>query len=60
MSTRKKLNEVASDVDDASTIVDELQAEPDVDGEFSEKLGELKKTLEDATETLDEIHDEDK
>ena len=36
---------------------EELQAEPDRDS--SEKLDELKKTLEDASETLDELHDED-
>ena len=56
MSSRK-LEELASDVDDAATVVEELQFEPDVDA--SEKLGELKKTLEDASETLDELHDED-
>jgi hypothetical protein len=56
MSSRK-LEELASNVDDAGTVVDELQAEPDVDA--SEKLGELKKTLDDASDTLDELHDED-
>lgn len=55
MSSRK-LNELASDVDDAATIVEELEAEPDVDA--SEKLDELKTTLEDASDVLDEIHDE--
>jgi hypothetical protein len=35
MSSRK-LDELASDVDDAATVVDELEAEPDVDA--SEKL----------------------
>ena len=53
----RKLEELASDVDDAATVVDELQAEPE--GDASEKLGELKKTLEDASDTLDELHDED-
>ena len=51
-----KLNELASDVDDAATVVEELQAEPDVDA--SEKLDELKTTLEDASDVLDELHDE--
>ena len=55
MSSRK-LNELASDVDDAATIVEELEAEPDVDA--SEKLDELKTTLEDASDVLDELHDE--
>jgi hypothetical protein len=49
MSSRK-LNELASDVDDAAMVVEELQAEPDVDA--SEKLDELKRTLEDASDAL--------
>jgi hypothetical protein len=53
---RSKLNELASDVDDAATVVEELQTEPDVDA--SEKLDELKATLEDASDVLDELHDE--
>jgi hypothetical protein len=56
MSSRK-LDELASDVDDAAEVVEELQDEPEVDA--SEKLGELKKTLEDASDMLDELHDED-
>lgn len=56
MSSRK-LKELASDVDDAATVVEELQAEPNVDS--SEKLGELQRTLEDASDTLDELHDKD-
>ena len=56
MSSRK-LEELASDVDDAAEVVEELQAEPEVDA--SERLDELKKTLEDASDTLDELHDED-
>ena len=55
MSSRK-LEELATDVDDAATVVDELQAEPDVDS--SEKLSELKETLEEASDTLDELHGE--
>lgn len=55
MSSRK-LNELATDIDDAATVVEELQAEPDVDA--SEKLDELKTTLEDASDVLDELHDE--
>ena len=57
MSSRK-LNEIASDVDDASEVVEELQAEPDVDTD--EKLGEIKKTLEDASNMLDELSEEEK
>ena len=55
MSSRK-LEELATDVDDAAEVVEELQAEPDVDA--SEKLDELKRTLEEASDTLDELHDE--
>jgi len=55
MSTRK-LEELATDVDDAADVVEELQAEPDVDA--SEKLDELMKALEEASDTLDELHDE--
>jgi hypothetical protein len=58
MSSRK-LNELASDVDDAAMVVEELQAEPDSDA--SEKLDELKRTLEDASDAVDELQDaEDK
>ena len=56
MSSRK-LNELASEVDDAAMVVEELQAEPDVDA--SEKLDELKSTLEDASDALDELQDEE-
>jgi hypothetical protein len=56
MSSRK-LDELATDVDDASTIVEELQGAPDVDA--SEKLGELQRTLEDASDTLDDLDNED-
>jgi len=55
MSSRK-LDELASDVDDAAMVVEELQAEPDVDP--SERLRELKKTLEDASDAVDALHDE--
>ena len=55
MSTRK-LEELATDVDDAAEVVEELQAEPEVDA--AERLDELRKTLEEASDTLDELHDE--
>ena len=55
MSSRK-LDELASDEDDAADDVEELQAEPDVDA--SERLDELMKALEEASDTLDELHDE--
>ena len=56
MSSRK-LDELATDVDDASMIVEELQHEPDVDAH--EKLDELHKTLEDASNTIDELENKD-
>ena len=56
MMSSRKLNELATDIDDAATVVEELQAEPDVDA--SEKLDELKTTLDDASAVLDELHDE--
>ena len=57
MSSRK-INKIACDVDDASTVVEELPAEPKVDTD--EKLGELKKTLEDASKRLDQLSEEEK
>ena len=56
MSSRK-LNELASDVDDASITVEELQDEPD--GDTREKLDELHKTLEAASNTIDELESKD-
>jgi hypothetical protein len=56
MSSRK-LAELATDVDDASRTVEELQHEPDVDAH--EKLDELHKTLEDASDTIDELESKD-
>jgi hypothetical protein len=55
MSSRK-LDELATDVDDAAEVVEELQAEPE--GDVSEKLSELKETLDDASDALDELNDE--
>ena len=52
MSSRK-LAELATDVDDASLTVEELQHEPDVDAD--EKLNELHKALYDASNTIDEL-----
>jgi ATP-dependent helicase/DNAse subunit B len=57
MSSRK-LDELATDVDDASLTVEELQDRPDDDAR--EKLEELHKTLEDASNTIDELEDEDR
>jgi hypothetical protein len=56
MSSRK-LDEVSTDLNDASIVVEELQDDPETDA--PEKLEELHKTLEDASDTMDEIQDKD-
>jgi hypothetical protein len=55
--TSRKLDEIASDIDDASRVVEELQVDPDTDGD--EKLAELHKTLEHATDTIEEIDEKE-
>jgi hypothetical protein len=55
MSSRK-LDELAGDIDDAKTTVDELQDDPDTDRD--EKLDELQKTLEDASDKVDQVEGE--
>jgi hypothetical protein len=64
MSSRKldkkssrKLDEVSADVDDASAIVEELEDDRKTD--VPEKLEELHKTLEDVSDTMDEIQNKD-
>ena len=54
MSVRK-LDALATDVDDATTTVEELQGDLGVDAH--EKLDELHKTLEDASDTIDELEE---
>jgi ElaB/YqjD/DUF883 family membrane-anchored ribosome-binding protein len=54
MSSRK-LGELATDIDDASDTVEELQHAPAADA--TEKLDELRKTLEDASDTIDDLVD---
>jgi len=49
----RRFDELASDIDDAFTVVEELQADPGGDGD--ERLDELHKTLEHATDMIDEI-----
>jgi len=55
MSSRK-LDELASDIDDAKTTVDELQNDPDTHRD--EKLDELHNTLEHASDKIDEVEGE--
>ena len=56
MSSRK-LGELATDIDNASDTVEELQHAPA--GDAHEKLDELRKTLEDASDTIDDLVDVD-
>lgn len=56
MSSRK-LDELATDIDDARTTVDELQADPDTDRD--EKLDDLQKTLEHASDATDDLDNKD-
>ena len=53
----RKLDEVATEIDDASATVEELQDDPDADTD--EKLGDLHETLEKASDTLDELESEE-
>ena len=57
MSSRK-LGELATDIDDASDTVEELQHAPAPDA--PEKLAEVHKTLEEASDAIDDLVDEDK
>ena len=49
------IDELAADIDDASTAVEELQVDHDAD----ETLDDLHKTLEHASDMIDEIGDKD-
>ena len=51
-----KIDEVSADIDDAATVVEELQIEPDAD---TERLDELEDTLKDASDAIDEISEEE-
>jgi hypothetical protein len=53
----RKLDEVATEIDDASDTVEELQDNPDADTD--EKLDDIHETLEKASDTLDELESED-
>ena len=55
--TSRQFNELASNIDDASTVVEELQIDPGAD--TGEKLDELHDMLEYASDTIDEIGDKE-
>ena len=50
-----KLDELATDIDDASVAVEELQG--DLETDPKEKLTDIRKTLEHASDIIDEIGD---
>jgi hypothetical protein len=56
MSSRK-LDELATDIDDAKTVANELQDDPETDRD--EKLDELDKTLEHAADAVDDLEKKD-
>lgn len=53
----RKIDELASDLDDASTTVEELQNDPTIDAD--EQLDELHETLENASDTIDDLENND-
>lgn len=55
--TSRKFDELATDIDDASTVVEELQVDSNDDA--GEKLDELHDALEQASDTIDEIGEEE-
>lgn len=57
--TSRNINEAATDIDDASITVDELRAQPNLDVETTDKLDELRETLEHASDKLDEVGEGD-
>ena len=55
--TSDDFDELASDIDDASMVAEELQEDHDADA--GEKLDELHERLEHASDMIDEIADKD-
>ena len=56
MTVRKrKIDEVANDIDEASTAVEEMQINPEHDADTASKLDELHDALEHASDALDDI-----
>jgi hypothetical protein len=56
--TSRNIAEAAADIDDATTTIEELQAEPDVDA--PDKLKEVRESLDHASDVLDgEVEDDD-
>ena len=53
-----KIDEIAGELDDATTSVDELQDEPPA-GVDSDTLSKMKDALEDATDAADELENQE-
>ena len=58
--TSDKLDELAVGIDDAATVVEELQVDPNAGAEASEKLDELQNTLKNVSDAIDEISEEER
>ena len=56
MSSRK-LDQLATDIDEASITVEELQSDPDTD--IDEKLDDLHTILEKASDAIDDFENDD-
>jgi outer membrane murein-binding lipoprotein Lpp len=57
--TPRKIDEIATDIDDASTTIDELQADADPGTDTAAKLDEIHAALEHASDALDDIDNRD-
>jgi hypothetical protein len=53
--TSRKLDELAVDIDDAADVVDEIEADAETGTDAGEKLKELRNTLKNASDAIDEI-----
>ena len=53
--TSHKLDELAVDIDDAADVVDEIEADAETGAATGEKLKELRDTLKNASNAIDEI-----
>ena len=55
--TSRKVDEIATDIDDVSTNVEELQSDPDADD--TGKLAQIHDALEKASDAIDDIENND-
>ena len=57
MTSQKTTDDVASNIDEASTVVEELQSDPCAE-DGDDKLREIHEALDEATEMIEEMDDE--